>query len=85
MDPIMVDGNVLASYKQVELVILGIGLALCGLWVAQFPEKYVDVPIYIDNSPYPFSEYEQLSHTIQDLIVGYAEMWVLLLITYFDL
>jgi hypothetical protein len=76
MDPITEDGNVFASYKQVELVILGVGLTLHGLWVAQFPEKYADVPIYIINSPYPFSKFEQLSHTIQDLIVGYAEMWV---------
>jgi hypothetical protein len=85
LDPITADGDVLASYKQVELVILGVGLALRGLWVAQFPEKYADVPTYIDNSPYPFSQYEQLGHIIQDLIVGYAETWVLLLIAYFDL
>jgi hypothetical protein len=26
-----------------------------------------------------------LGHIIQDLIVGYAETWVLLLIAYFDL
>lgn len=32
-NPIMADGDVLVSYKQVELVILGIGLALRGLWL----------------------------------------------------
>jgi len=73
MDPITADDNTLASYKQVELVILAVGLAFRGLWVSQFPEGYSDVPSYIINSPYPFSQYEQLSHAIDDLISGYAD------------
>ena len=73
MDPITADDNTLASYKQVELVILAVGLAFHGLWVSQFPEGYSDVPSYIINSPYPFSQYEQLSHAIDDLISGYAD------------
>jgi hypothetical protein len=74
MDPITSDDNVLASYQQVELVILTVGLAFRGLWISQFPEGYSDVPTYIINSPYPFSQYEQLSHAIEDLIAGYADM-----------
>jgi hypothetical protein len=72
-DPITADDNALASYKQVELVILAVGLAFRALWIAQFPEKYSDVPSYIVNSPYPFSEYDQLSNNIHNLIAGYAE------------
>jgi len=72
-DPITADDNALASYKQVELVILAVGLAFRGLWISQFPESYSDVPTYIINSPYPFSQYEQLSHAIHDLIAGYAD------------
>jgi hypothetical protein len=71
----------LASYQQVELVILAIGLALCGLWIMQFP---ADVPFYIINSPYLFSEYKQLSLKIHDLITGYVEMYVELPYIYSD-
>jgi len=83
-DPITADDDALASYQQVELVILAIGLALRGLWITQFPENYADVPAYIINSPYPFSEYEQLSHTIQDLITGYADTYVTFSYMYSD-
>ena len=76
MDQITADNNMLASYKQVELVILGFGLALRALWVAQFPEIYSDVPTHVINSSYPFSEYQQLSHHIANLIVGYADTYV---------
>jgi len=76
MDPITTFGDALASYQQVELVILAVGLALRGLWIAQFPEIYTDVPMYIIDSPYPFSEYEQTSHMIHDLITGYEETYV---------
>jgi len=75
MDPITADGNTLAAYKQVELVILSYGLAFRALWVAQFPELYSDVPAHVLNSSYPFSEYEQLGHSIQDLITGYADTY----------
>jgi len=78
MDPITADNNNLASYEQVELVALGFGLAFRALWIAQFPEKYSDVPTHIINSPYPFSEYTQLSHSIQDLLAGYEETYVAL-------
>jgi hypothetical protein len=78
MDPITADNNHLASYEQVELVALGFGLAFRALWVAQFPEKYSDVPTHIVNSSYQFSEYDQLSHNIQDLVSGYAETYVTL-------
>ena len=76
MDPITADGDILASYKQVELVILGIGLAFRALWVTQFPERFSDVPNYILKSSYPFSEYEQLSHDIDGLISGYSETYI---------
>ena len=75
-DPITADNNFLASYEQVELVALGFGLAFRGLWVAQFPKKYADVPTHIIKSPYPFSEYAQLSHGIEDLLSGYADTYV---------
>ena len=64
----------LASYKQVELVILGFRLAFRALWVAQFPEIYSDIPTHVINSSYPFLECQQLSHHIANLIVGYADM-----------
>lgn len=76
LDPITADGDMLASYKQVELVILAFGLAFRALWVAQFPEKFSDVPTYILKSSYPFSEYEQLSHNVDDLIAGYGETYI---------
>jgi hypothetical protein len=73
-DPITVDGSSdLAAYAQVELVGLAIGLAFRALWIAQFPEAFSDVPTHVIESPYPFSEYEQLSHNVGDLISGYAE------------
>jgi hypothetical protein len=72
MDPIPCDGGDLASYEEVELIILAIRLAFRALWIAQFPEKYSDIPTHIIDSPYPFSKYEQLSFTIQDLLAGYA-------------
>jgi len=46
-------------------------------WIAQFPDRYSDVPAHIIDSPYPFSTYEQLSHTVQDLLTGYAESFVI--------
>ena len=79
-DPITADNDMLASYKQVELVILGFGLAFRGLWIAQFPEGYSDLPAHVINSPYPFSQYEQLGHQIKDLISGYAETYILSLL-----
>jgi len=75
-DPITADGDVLASYKQVELVALGFGLAFRALWIAQFPEQYSDVPAHVLNSSYPFSQYEQLSHQVHELINGYRETYV---------
>ena len=75
-DPITVDNNPLTSYEQVELVTLGFRLVFRALWIAQFPKKYFKVPTHIINSPYPFSEYAQLSHSIQDLLSGYEEMYI---------
>src|ERR1700683_2267079 len=49
------------------------GLAFRALWVTQFPGIYSNVPPYILNSSYPFSEYEQLSHRIENIISGYIE------------
>ena len=72
-DPITGDNCLVASYSQVALVALGCGLAFRALWIAQFPERYSNVPAHIINSPYPFSEYEQLGHTLHDLLSGYAE------------
>ncbi|KIM87690.1 hypothetical protein PILCRDRAFT_4104 [Piloderma croceum F 1598] len=77
MDPITTDGNMLASYDQVELVILGFGLAFRAIWVAQFPERFSNIPTYIMKSSYPFSEYEQLGYDIEELIAGYDETYEL--------
>jgi len=68
MDRITGDGDMLASYEQVELVILGFGLAFRGIWVAQFLDWFSGVPTYILKGSYPFSEYEQLSHQVDNLI-----------------
>jgi hypothetical protein len=75
-DPLTADGSILASYEQVELVVLSFGLALRGLWVAQFPDQYSQVPGYVLSSPYPFSEYEEISLKIKELISGYAHVYV---------
>ena len=75
-DPLTVNGDTLASYQQIEMVILGFGLAFRGLWIAQFPDDYTDVPCYIILSPYPFTEHEQLGYMIENLISGFAEMYV---------
>ena len=75
-DPITADDDALASYPQVELVALGLGLAFRALWVAQFPDRYSDVPAHVINSIYPFSEYDQLSHGIDNIVSGYAETYV---------
>lgn len=72
-DPITAENGAIASSRQVELVALGYGLAFRALWISQFAEQYSDVPAHIINSPYPFSEYEQLGHTLRDLVSGYAE------------
>jgi hypothetical protein len=72
--PITIDHDTnpcLASHAQVELVNLGFGLALRGLWIAQFPANYPDVPPYIMSSPYDFSEHERLSRMIENLVAGY--------------
>jgi hypothetical protein len=74
-DPITDDEDGLAPYAQVEQVILAIGLAFRGLWIAQFPDRYSEVPTHVIDSPYPFSEYDQLSHIVEDLIAGYAETY----------
>ena len=72
-----VDSNPrLASHEQVELVGLGIGLALRGIWVAQFPGNYSDVPDYVGNSPYEFTEYERLSRMIETLIAKYCSLYI---------
>jgi hypothetical protein len=73
-DPITADGDTLASYDQVELVALAFGLTFRALWVVQFPGIYSDIPPYILNSFYPFSEYEQLGHKIGNIISRYIEM-----------
>ena len=70
------DDDALASYPQVELIALGLGLAFRALWVAQFLDRYSDVPAHVINSIYPFSEYDQLSHGIDNIVSGYAEMYV---------
>ena len=72
-DPITVDGR-LASYDQVELVILGFGLAFRGIWIVQFQDQYHSVPTYIADSCYPFSKYKQLSHSIEGLLSRCAKV-----------
>jgi hypothetical protein len=76
-DPLTADGSMLASYKQVEVVLLSIRLALRALWVTQFPDEYCGVPTYVLSSPYPFLEYEKICQQIKDLISGYVEVYVL--------
>src|SRR6202050_1634434 len=66
-DPITADGDTLTSYNQVELVALGFGLAFRALWVMQFPGIYSDLPPYMLNMSYTFSEYKQLGHRIEDI------------------
>ncbi|KAI0245728.1 hypothetical protein BJV78DRAFT_1287259 [Lactifluus subvellereus] len=73
-DPITADGNLLASYEQVELVILSFGLTFRGLWVAQFPDQYPQVPDHVLNSPYSFLKYDKPSCNIENLISGYAHV-----------
>ena len=75
-DPITADGDMLALYAQVKLVTLGFGLVFRALWVAQFPDIYSNVPAHIINCSYLFRQYEQLSHNIEDIIIGYAETYV---------
>lgn len=71
---ITTEDNYLALYQQVKWVALRLGLALHGLWISQFPDNYHEVPVYVLDSPYPFVEYEQLGHVIQDMIEGYTDM-----------
>ena len=72
----MTPNGALASYQQIELVVLGFGLAFRGLWIAQFPDNYTEVPPYITASPYPFTEYQQLSYKIDNLLSGYSDAYV---------
>ena len=72
-DPLTASNSTLAPYAQVKLVILGLGLAFRAIWIVQFPEQYHNVPAYIVESSYLFSEYEQLSHYAEDLVSGGAE------------
>jgi len=51
MDQITADDNILALYKQVELVILGFRLAFRALLVAQFPEIYSNIPTHVGGVP----------------------------------
>ena len=65
---ITTEDGYLSSYQQIERIALGLGLAFWALWIAQFPDDYHHVPIYVLNSPYPFVEYDQLGHLIKNLI-----------------
>ena len=69
-NPLTINGDTLASYQQIELVILGLRLAFRGLWIAQFPNDYTDVPLYIISSPYPFTKHEQLSTWLRISYLG---------------
>lgn len=75
-DPLTMNGDTLASYQQVELVVLGFRLAFRGLWIAQFPDNYADVPLYISASPYPFTEPKQLGYQVKNLISGFVEAYI---------
>jgi hypothetical protein len=66
----------LVPYLQLELVTLGFGLAFRGIWIAQFPDNYIDVPAYVIDSPYAFSEYGGLSHLINPLLAPHALWYV---------
>ena len=59
-DLITVGGNNLASYDQV-----GLGFRLAFRGIVQCQDQHWDIPFYIANSGYPFSEYEQLGHLIK--------------------
>ena len=67
---------ILVSYLQVELVILGLGLAFGALQVEQFLEKYSNVAAHIINRIYPFSEYDQFSYNINNILSDYTGMYV---------
>ena len=73
-NPLIAGDGTLAPYAQVKLAILGLGLAFRAIWIVQFPEQNHNVPAYIVESSYLFSEYEQLSHCAEDLVSGCAEM-----------
>ena len=70
------NGDTLASYQQIELVVLGFRLAFRGLQIAQFPDNFADVPLYIIASPYLFTEHEQLGYQIENLISGFVEVYI---------
>jgi hypothetical protein len=53
-DPITAADDALASYKQVELIALAIGLAFQALWVVQFPKKYSYYLPILSTVPIPF-------------------------------
>ena len=73
---ITTEDGYLSSYQQIELIALGLGLAFRALWITQFPDDYHHVPIYVLNSPYPFVEYDQLGHLIENLIEGYSDVCI---------
>ena len=73
---ITTEDGYLSSYQQIERIALSLGLAFRALWIAQFPDNYHHVPIYVLNSPYPFVEYDQLGHLIENLIEGYSDVCV---------
>ena len=75
-DPITTEDNYLVSYQQLERVALGFGLAFQALWIAQFSDSSDNVPAYILEGPYLFTQYEQLSYQIENLIAGYEETYV---------
>jgi hypothetical protein len=72
-DPITTDDRSLVSYKQLEHVVLAIGLAMRDIWITQFAETSPNLPTHVTNSPFEFHEYEQLSHHAEDLINGFQD------------
>ena len=64
---ITTEDRYLSLYQEIERIALGLDLAFRALWIAQFPDDYHHVPIYVLNSPYPFIEYDQLGHLIKNI------------------
>jgi hypothetical protein len=73
---------ILVLSLQVELVILGLGLAFGALQVEPFSEKYFNVTAHIINSIYPFLEYDQLSYNINNLLYDYRNVHLMTLAYY---
>lgn len=73
-DPITTNRDTLASYQQLENVILTVGLAFRALRIPQFPEQFQDIPDYVLKSPYSPLQDDQFGLCVKELLTGYERM-----------